>query len=90
MATFQVGDRVRHTGHGPGTVIEVREARSNSAAEYLLSRRGAAQLARIPGELVPAMVDSMYSPDRYPYRIRFDSGYTDVYSDNGLTPIQNL
>jgi hypothetical protein len=81
---FQVGDRIHHAGHGPGTVIEVRTGTTNSAAEYLLSERGAEALANLPALLLPALVDAGYTPERYPYRIRFDSGYTDVYSEIGL------
>jgi hypothetical protein len=33
------------------------------------------------GEL---LVEEYYDAGRYPYRVCFDSGYTDVYSDNDL------
>ena len=82
MTRFNSGQRVRHTSHGAGTIIEVR---TGSNATYLNSNRGAETLSSLLmagiGEL---LVEEYYDAGRYPYRVCFDSGYTDVYSDNDL------
>lgn len=93
---FKVGDRVFSYGHGYGVVVEVRmpnPQQDNSAVDYLLSSRGSSalaeseQLRNVVSQpvVVSGIVNSLYGPDRYPYRIRFEpcerypEGYCDVY-----------
>lgn len=92
MLRFQVGSRVYLEAHGYGTVIEIRTPRDNSAFEYATSARGSSAVARILRETPPAVANALvgglvaggYDPERYPYRIQFDSGYSDVYGDREL------
>lgn len=82
---YKINQRVQHSGHGPGTVVGYNTREKNSYLEgNLLSPHMA---AAVEAGLFPAIVDSFYSGDRYPYKVKFDSGYEDVYSDDDLAPI---
>lgn len=75
---LSIGTRVQHRGHGWGVITgynaqgPMPEHLGSSAADL-----GAAVRAGLGG----LMVQSMYSADRYPYRVQWDNGYLDVYCD---------
>jgi hypothetical protein len=88
---IEVGTRVRGA-HGLGTVVALNERQPNryfeerpiEAAE-IASALGAVVLpdgTRI--DAIGALADSLYDGDRYPYRVRFDTGYEDVYAEGEL------
>jgi len=78
---FQLGQRVEAGGHGPGTITEVRTPTGIDHAAYLMSDRGKEIRNQLPAEL---LVGSFYGPDRYPYKINFDDGYSDVYAEREI------
>ena len=82
---FTVGQQVIGP-HGPGHIVEVRQPRPNPAHEYLMSSRGMAALSTIPHCLATTLVEGAYNPERYPYRVQFESGYCDVYGEGELQP----
>jgi hypothetical protein len=84
MSALRVGSRVFHAGHGEGRIVEVRPVQH--APRYVDSARGAETLLAVARAAPAAALGSFYSPDRFPYRVRFDRsplrpGYEDVYSD---------
>lgn len=79
---FKVGQLVRHNGHGVGTIVALNERPKNS---YLMKKDGlliAAKLLAMSGE---SAVNLLYDGDRYPYVVKFNDGYKDVYSESDLT-----
>ena len=82
---FQIGDRVIHHGHGPGTVVGYNETPRN---DYFYERpREVLEAVEEHPILAAGLVESLYSSDRYPYLVTFDSGYQDVYSEREITPL---
>lgn len=80
---FKVGDRVRHFGHGLGTVVAMNSTQKNL---YFQEKPLDAIKAANNVGLLKGLVNSLYDGDRYPYVVKFDSGYQDVYSEIGLEP----
>lgn len=78
---FKVGDRVKHFGHGLGTVIATNGTQKN--VYFQEKPLDAIKMANNAG-LLKELVNSLYDGDRYPYVVKFDSGYQDVYSENDL------
>lgn len=83
-----VGTRVRGP-HGLGTIVEYN-TRSKDTAEHLLSERGADFLNVLPLQYTSAVVESLYDNLRFPYIVKFDTGYKDVYSEKSLTVIGDV
>ncbi|HXQ37118.1 MAG TPA: hypothetical protein VN843_24115 [Anaerolineales bacterium] len=80
MNTLTVGTRV--TGpHGLGTVVEVRVQKLQS--DYVLNHPETIQQCFQLG-LGSALVCTFYGADRYPYVVRFDNGYQDVYGNSEI------
>ena len=80
---FQVGNRIQHAGHGLGTIVAFNGTPPN---QYFNERpREVLELVEQVPQLSAGLVSSFYSSDRYPYVVRFDSGYQDVYSEGDLT-----
>lgn len=77
---FQVGQRVSGP-HGLGTIVNLNRTSSNA---YFTERP--LEAARIAANLgmEGALTNSVYSGDRYPYVVRFDTGYEDVYAEGEL------
>lgn len=78
---LKVGTRILHQfgtrGHGRGTIIGYNG--TPPISEYATSHRG--REAFIEGTQHGLInVGSFYDGVAYPYRIRFDSGYEDVYA----------
>lgn len=79
-----IGTRVKHSGHGPGTIQAYNNTPPNNyAAEHLCSPHvGMA----VTAGLGAAIVSSLYDGGRFPYVIQFDpteqypDGYKDVYA----------
>jgi len=78
---FNVGDKVFHHGHGSGTIIALNG--NNQNADQLLDELCKYDVM----ELAPLTVSGFYSADKYPYQVQFDSGYSDVYCDLSLKPL---
>lgn len=81
---LSIGVRINHPGHGDGTIIGYNGQPKNEYTEQLGSE--------VIGELVKiglafAITNSNYDSNRYPYVIKFDSGYQDVYAPNEITEI---
>lgn len=74
---LQIGQRVTGS-HGLGTIVRLNTTEAN---RYLTERP--LEAANIAGELglTDALVGAFYSADRYPYVVRFDTGYEDVYAE---------
>lgn len=72
---IRIGTRVRHNGHGDGTVIgfNTQNGITYDHVDQLIPEIVQAGLGQ-------ALVNSFYSADRYPYVIRYDSGFQEVYS----------
>lgn len=78
---FNVGDRVI----GPrGAGVVVRHRVPQARIDYLFSARGSEVLSTLPPVMIPLAVDAVYSADRYPFVVRFDDGYEDVYGPHEL------
>jgi hypothetical protein len=80
---FKVGDRVVHFGHGPGTVVRLNTTPKNNYFEE--KPVDVLKTAAGNSALLKGLVDSLYDGERYPYVVKFDKGYQDVYSENDLT-----
>lgn len=79
-----IGTRVNGP-HGLGTIARYNGVRQDS---YVAERvQEAATMAAAVGAL-DALVGGFYSGDRYPYVVRFDTGYEDVYSDCSLEEVR--
>ena len=83
---FIIGQRVRHSGHGAGEVIEVRSGAPHSEG-YMESARFSSAFAEEPALGCLAVAMTAYSPERYPYRVRFESGFEEVYGETELEAI---
>lgn len=88
-ALHPIGTRVVHSGHGPGTIVRYNGTPAKSyATEHLGSPEVA---AAVQAGLMPAIVDSFYGSDRFPYVVKFDpttrypDGYQDVYAPDDFT-----
>ena len=83
---LSLGTRVTHFGggegtHGVGTIVAYNTQEPNL---YLQEKpQEASRLADEAG-LLSALVSSVYDGRRYPYVVRWDSGYQDVYAPNDL------
>jgi len=84
---FAVGQRVLHSGHGQGVVLEVRQVQAQES-EYMQGERFASACAEDPefGALCLSLTP-LFSADRFPFRVRFDSGYEDVYAPTDLEAV---
>ena len=74
MRNFKVGERVCHTGHGYGVVLEVNQNEIDLIRvnfEHMNNERLPALTRRVAAE--------HYARRGRPYTIRFDSGYSDCY-----------
>lgn len=78
---FKVGDRVRHFGHGLGAVVAMNSTQKN--LYFQEKPLDAIKMANNAG-LLKGLVDSLYDGDKYPYVVKYDSGYQDVYSESDL------
>lgn len=84
-----IGTVVYHDGHGRGVVVsyngrkplpeipQLRPSGEGDAEEVAELNRLALAISLTP--------ESIYSGDRYPYRVRFDCGYEDVYGEESLS-----
>lgn len=88
-----IGTKVFHNGHGVGEVIAHNTRPRNS---YLEAKPlEAIKLATQPellevfdeSQIISALAASFYNGDRYPNRIKFVSGYEDVYADTEISVI---
>ena len=79
---LSIGQRVSHSGHGPGEMIEIREGAPQSEYMHSPSFPSACAENQLVGAL--ALAVSAYSAERYPYRVRFDSGFEEVYGEHEL------
>lgn len=82
-----IGTRVKHDGHGPGTIVAHNGAQRNV---YVETNLGTEHMnAVVTHGLGAAIVASFYSGDRFPYVVKFDpserypEGYQDVYDVDG-------
>ncbi len=93
---LEIGTRVFHTGHKFGTIVAYNGKKVNP---YITSKRGTKTLRSLldeaPNIVIPAMIDSFYSSDRFPYIVKYDpskiypDGYQDVYCDNDFKVIED-
>jgi hypothetical protein len=85
MPTKQIGARVHHVGHGNGTIIAYNQLKpaNPKILEHVqeLNNSGGDILAPL---LVAGGIAALYDGARYPYVVKFDTGHTDVYTDNDL------
>lgn len=83
------GDRVVGP-HGSGVIVEVRKGKDmpdekvNKVMQYI---NGAP--TSVAGKIGSMLLDVVYGPERYPYRVQYDCGYNDVYSENSIKPEQH-
>lgn len=80
---LQLNDRVYHNGHQFGTVIEVRESKSLVTLHQVLTQANSLNDLLLD-QFGSRLLQGVYSPQKYPYKVRFDTGYTDVYSERDL------
>lgn len=75
---LKIGAKVYHSGHKFGTIVAYN---GQSANQYVEQNLGEPILNQaIYSGLCDAIVKSFYNGDRFPYVIKFDSGYQDVYA----------
>ena len=81
---YPISTRIRHSGHGLGTVINHRTgSRTNpqTVLEYV-------QNSSIPASILPAAIESFYPPNHYPNIVQFDdTGYLNFYADSEIEVI---
>lgn len=82
---FKVGSRVKHHGHGLGTVVKL-----NNTPKNLYFQEKPMEATRMAGKagLIAGLVNSLYDGDRYPYVVKFDKGYQDVYAETELMEVK--
>ena len=80
---MKIGQRVNGS-HGNGTIIGLN---GQTPADYVLSRRGK-ECFEDAVSLGLVNVGTFYSGDRYPYIVKFDDGYEDVYAESELVKIK--
>ena len=81
---FKIGDHVFHSGHGHGRVVGYNQRPGN---RYLEERGPAKVLELSKGAekiVIRAITSSLYDGERYPYVVKFDDGYQDVYAETEL------
>jgi len=78
---FKIGDKIFHSGHGEGKIVGFNGVEKS---KYLESHPEAVKFACELG-LIEGVINSFYSKETYPYIVKFNSGYQDVYSENDLT-----
>ena len=86
-----IGTRVKHDGHGLGTIVAYNGTPKDS---YVATHLGSPEVAAAAkAGLIDAMVSSMYGSDRFPYVVHFDpserfpEGYKDVYDVDGTVMV---
>lgn len=78
-----VGTRIKHNGHGNGTVVGYN---LKSVSKYLEENLNEAIDIANKAGMLNSVVNSFYDGDRYPYKVHFEptveypNGYKDVYS----------
>lgn len=75
-----IGTRVHHSGHKSGVIVGYNQ-RAEIGADRIRQMAELGAQMQLP-VLLP--VDSFYDGARFPYIVRFDSGYTDVYAKSDL------
>jgi hypothetical protein len=89
MSLLPINTRVTHFGggdgtHGVGTIVAYNTREPN---RYLQEKpHEAIRLADEAG-LLSALVSSTYDGQRYPYVVRWDNGYSDVYAPTDLQQV---
>jgi len=87
---LKIGTRVFHTGHGQGTVVGRNPSHGGYAAEH--PEMVAEAVAQLPAEqrgvLAGGFMSAVYSGDRFPNVVQFDSGYRDVYADHEVERVK--
>ncbi len=74
--------RVHHSGHEFGTIVAYNGQVANS---YAVEHLGSPEVgAAVQAGLGQAIVNSFYCAALYPYVVKFDSGYEDVYDVDGV------
>lgn len=83
---LSIGTKVNHSGHGNGVIVAYNGFVKN---EYVERNLGSAEVsAAIKAGLAFAVIGSFYSGDRFPYVIKFNSGYQDVYATDDISEIK--
>ena len=75
---LKIGTKVYHSGHGSGIIIAYNGQQPNQYVEQTLGSPLVNEAIQFG--LVNAVVNSFYSGKQFPYVIKFDSGYQDVYA----------
>ena len=94
---LHVGDRVRHTSansNGLGRIIGLNSSPPTlpagfSPQQLRVSRLGedvqeAHEVHQLNQMAVAVSLGNLYSSDRYPFVVRFDSGFEEVYGESEL------
>lgn len=81
-----IGTKVNHSGHGVGVIVAYNGRKKN---EYVESMLGSSELmGAVNHGLGMAIIESFCSGDRFPYIVKFDSGYQDVYAVDDVTEVK--
>jgi hypothetical protein len=81
---MRIGDRVRHAyanGHGLGEIVALNQ--QQPVAEHQI-RPGEQEGHRLNMLAAYVTLSCAYSADRYPFIVRFDSGFQEVYGESEL------
>lgn len=84
---ISVGTVVNHPNRGQGVIVGYN--RQQPIDPYFMSSRGIAQFGSGIG-MGLVSTDSFYDSQTYPYIVRYDDGYKDVYSASEFTVVQPL
>jgi hypothetical protein len=84
---FKVGDKVIHHGHGTGIIVKMNATQKNLYFE----EKPLDAIKAISGNslLIKGLANSLYDESRYPYVVKFEDGYQDVYSEIDLKEVTN-
>lgn len=81
MSLLPLETKVCHDGHGLGKIVAYNGTPADAWALKNLTSPEVSGAVKFG--LTDALVSSFYGSDRYPYVIKYDSGYQDVYDVDG-------
>jgi hypothetical protein len=85
---MRIGDRVLHNGHGLGEIVALNQQAPAPSPTPQIRRGDGEDITRLNRMALFVSLSCAYSADRYPFVVRFDSGYQDVYGESELSLVE--